>query len=73
MEPSHKGRDSAKVKTKCLEAVKTQGNKPKKLHPKTTKKYLKKIIRVPGIINLPKIASSSAINNLITKFNPSII
>jgi hypothetical protein len=64
IEPSHKGKESDKVKTKCLEGVKIKGNKPKKLHPKIKKKYPKKTKVVPGIAKLPKTANSSAISRL---------
>ena len=32
MYPTHKGKAKATVKVRCLDAVKTYGNKPKKLY-----------------------------------------
>jgi hypothetical protein len=38
MEPNHKGKESDKVKTRCLEGVKINGNSPIKLALKLKKK-----------------------------------
>lgn len=67
IEPSHRGKDKDKVKTKCLEEVKTKGNKPKKFEKIIKKKKVIKIKEVPGIISFLKIASNSKNKLFVTK------
>lgn len=67
MEPSHRGRERAKVKTKWLEEVNTYGNNPIKLEAKMKKKKVRKTEKVPGITKGPKTALSSANRPFIIK------
>lgn len=69
IEPNHRGRDKDSVNTKCLDGVNTNGVSPMVLDLKIKKKLVKKIIRVPGTMNVPKIAFNSKIINFIRKIS----
>lgn len=60
MEPSHKGKERAKVNTKCLEEVKTKGSKPIVFDLMIKINKDKKINNEPGIISPPKTAPNSS-------------
>lgn len=66
MDPNHRGRANVSVKTKCLDGVKTYGNKPIKFNLKIKKKKAKNRINVPGTTSPPKIDRSSAMSRLKT-------
>lgn len=65
--PIQRGRDRVKVKTICLEAVKIQGNKPKKLPIKIKKNKVTEIKVIPGQQRFPKIILNSKCNKFVKR------
>lgn len=59
MYPTHKGKAKATVKVRCLDAVKTYGNKPKKLFTVINKKIEIKICVKPWDFIPPKAIENS--------------